>query len=149
MLSGAATMIYMRIDQVMLGNLATDKAVGIYSAAVKLSECWYFVPAVIATSFFPAIVSMKVRDNSKYYAQLQSLLRFVAAISYFIVFFLIAFSKPLVLALFGEVYPDFAAIGASIATFISYAFSFYISNFLFPSTRKITLMMSKAMLLRC
>ena len=47
--------VYMKIDQVMLKEMLDAKAVGVYAAAVKLCEAWYFVPGVIAASLYPAI----------------------------------------------------------------------------------------------
>lgn len=72
-LSGLAVMVYMRIDQVMLGQMLGDEAVGIYAAAVRLSEVWYFIPAAIVASVFPSIVEAKGRDVSLYYQRLQKL----------------------------------------------------------------------------
>lgn len=54
-LSGIAITLNMRIDQVMLGQLLDDKAVGLFSAAVRLSEVWYFIPVAIVASAFPFI----------------------------------------------------------------------------------------------
>ena len=55
-LSGLAIMIYMRIDQIMIGQMLGDKEVGLYSAAVRISEVWYFIPMAIVSSVFPAII---------------------------------------------------------------------------------------------
>lgn len=44
MLSGMAIAIYMKIDQIMLGQMVGEEAVGVYSAAVRISEVWYFIP---------------------------------------------------------------------------------------------------------
>ncbi len=41
-LSGVTIMIYMRIDQIMLGEMVGNQAVGIYSAATRISEIWYW-----------------------------------------------------------------------------------------------------------
>ncbi len=41
-LSGVAVMLYMKIDQVMLGQMLGNKAVGVYSAAIRISEVWLF-----------------------------------------------------------------------------------------------------------
>ncbi|MBE8416266.1 oligosaccharide flippase family protein, partial [Leptospira borgpetersenii] len=43
LLSGLAVIVYMRIDQIMIGQMMGDEAVGIYTAAVKISEVWYFI----------------------------------------------------------------------------------------------------------
>lgn len=72
-LSGLAIMVYMRIDQIMLGQMLGDEAVGIYSAAVRISEVWYFVPMAIVASVFPSIIEAKKLSESLYYARLQKL----------------------------------------------------------------------------
>ena len=58
-LSGIVISIYMKIDQVMIKEMLDSEAVGQYAAAVKLSEAWYFIPMVIASSLFPAIINAK------------------------------------------------------------------------------------------
>ncbi len=72
-LSGIAVSIYMRIDQVMLKEMLGSKAVGQYSAAVRLSEAWYFIPLVISSSVFPAIINAKKQNKGLYYSRLQRL----------------------------------------------------------------------------
>ncbi len=70
-LSGVAAVLYLKIDQVMLGIMLGDHAVGVYSVAAKLSEVWYFVPAVVVTSYFPHLLSIRDRNNEEYYEKLQ------------------------------------------------------------------------------
>jgi O-antigen/teichoic acid export membrane protein len=72
-LSAISVMIYMRIDQLMIGNMLGYDALGQYSVAVTLSEMWYFIPTIIAASVFPAIIQTKKRDETLYYARLQKL----------------------------------------------------------------------------
>lgn len=74
LLSSVAIIIYMRIDRVMLGQLADDEAVGIYSAAARLSEAWYFVPTAIVASVFPAILRARAENDALYWSRLQRLL---------------------------------------------------------------------------
>jgi O-antigen/teichoic acid export membrane protein len=104
MLSGAAISIYMKIDQVMIGNMLGETKVGLYAAAVKISEIWYFIPVVICTSLFPAIVNAKMSDNALYKKRLHNL--------YWLMFFLASalavpisiLAKPLVVLIFGNKY---------------------------------------------
>ena len=63
----------MKIDQVMIKVMLDSEAVGQYAAAVKLSEAWYFIPMVIASSLFPAIINSKKQSEVLYYARLQKL----------------------------------------------------------------------------
>ncbi len=57
MLSTVSIMIYARIDQVMLRHYIDTTAVGIYDAAVRLSDVWYIIPNVILGALFPAIIN--------------------------------------------------------------------------------------------
>ena len=70
-LSSVAVMIYIRIDQVMIKNMLGDKEVGLYSAAVKLVEVWYFIPMIVGQSLFPAIVKAKEISEELYFKRLQ------------------------------------------------------------------------------
>lgn len=72
-LSGLAVMVYMRVDQIMLGQMLGDEAVGIFSAAVRLSEIWYFIPVAICASVFPAIIEARRNSVELYYLRLKKL----------------------------------------------------------------------------
>jgi len=72
-LSSMVIAVYMRIDQVMIKEMMNVEAVGQYSAAVRLSEAWYFIPMVIASSLFPAILNAKKVSEKLYYERLQKL----------------------------------------------------------------------------
>jgi O-antigen/teichoic acid export membrane protein len=101
MLSGAAMSVYMKIDQVMIGNMLGETKVGLYAAAVKISEIWYFIPVIICTSLFPAIVNAKMSDKASYKKRLHDL--------YWLMFFLATalavpisiLAKPIVALIFG------------------------------------------------
>lgn len=81
-IAGLMTTIYMRIDQVMLGTMLASKAEnGIYAAAVRIAEMWYFVPLAIISSFQPVIMSQKKEKNEvEYKKMMQRLYDFVAVI---------------------------------------------------------------------
>jgi len=57
MLSSVSMVIYARIDQVMLNHYINTTAVGIYDAAVRLSDVWYIIPNTILGALFPAIIN--------------------------------------------------------------------------------------------
>ncbi len=73
MLTGIFFLVYMRIDQVMIKHFLGDGAVGCYAVAVGLSRAWYFVPTVIVSSFFPAVLQARARDPAQYKLRLQQL----------------------------------------------------------------------------
>ena len=73
MLSGIVINIYMKIDQVMIKDMLGNEAVGQYAAAVNLSEAWHFIPIVICSSLFPAIIQAKSENLTLYQSRLKKL----------------------------------------------------------------------------
>ncbi len=76
-LSGMTISLQMKIDQVMIKEMLGAEEVGLYAAAVKLSEAWYFIPMAITFSVFPAIVNAKKQNKALYYQRLQKLYDFM------------------------------------------------------------------------
>ena len=70
--SGMAIMIYMRLDMVMLKLMQGNFAVGLYSAATRVSEVWYFIPIAIVSSVSPAIMRAKC-DPELLYGRMRKL----------------------------------------------------------------------------
>lgn len=108
-LSGLVIMIYMRIDQVMIKEMLGAEAVGQYAAAVRISEAWYFIPMVISSSLFPAIINAKKQSEELYYARLQKLYDFMVWFGVLIVLPLWFFSDFIIITLFGTAFAN--AIG--------------------------------------
>lgn len=102
--SSLVVMIYMRIDQIMIKEMLGDREVGLYSAAVKLSEVWYFIPMVITSSLFPAVVSAKKVSKELYYTRLQRLYTFMVWMAIAIAVPMTFLSGWLVSVLYGEAY---------------------------------------------
>jgi len=103
-LSAVMITIYMKIDQVMLGNMASIEDVGNYAAAVRFSEIWYFVPIAICSSVFPAIIRAKQRSEQEYYRRLQQLYDLMAAMSLIVAIPMTFASSTLITKLLGEEY---------------------------------------------
>ena len=97
-------MIYMRIDQVMLGNMVGNTEVGIYSAAVRLAEAWYFIPMAIVGSVFPRIVEAKAISEEVFYHRLQKLYNLMALMAYIVALPVTFMSGWLVTTIFGAAY---------------------------------------------
>lgn len=56
LLSGAAIIIYQRIDQVMIGNMIDKESVGYFATAGKFLDLILFLPAVLTQTVTPLIV---------------------------------------------------------------------------------------------
>ncbi|APY12788.1 hypothetical protein BWZ22_06965 [Seonamhaeicola sp. S2-3] len=75
--SSISAVIYLKIDQVMIGSMVSDEELGFYSAAVRFSEAWYFIPTIVLNALFPAILSAKNQGFEKYSLRLQQLCDFL------------------------------------------------------------------------
>jgi O-antigen/teichoic acid export membrane protein len=102
--SSLVVMIYMRIDQIMIKAILGEREVGIYSAAVRLTEVWYFLPVIITNSLFPAIVSAKKISADLYRIRLQRLFTFLVWASISIALPITFLSDWVVTLLYGQDY---------------------------------------------
>lgn len=108
--SGFMIMIYMRIDQIMLGEMVNDHEVGMYSAALKLSEIWYIIPTIICNSFFPSIIEGKKLSQKIYFKKFQRLFDILFLISVIIAIGVTLFSDQIIDILYGDQYTGAAII---------------------------------------
>ena len=104
--SGLVVMIYMRIDQIMIKEMLGEREVGLFSAAVRLSEVWYFIPMIITASLFPSIVNAKKRSEELYYTRLQRLYTIMVWLAIAIALPMTFLSDWLVTLLYGEAYRE-------------------------------------------
>jgi len=109
-LASVGTMIYMRIDQIMLGEMVGNKAVGIYSAATRISEVWYFIPMAISSSVIPSIFRAKEISETLYHQRLKKTIRLLFMLSLIVALPMTFLSSSLVTMLFGNDYIESGGI---------------------------------------
>ncbi|CEN56001.1 putative polysaccharide biosynthesis protein [Candidatus Methylopumilus turicensis] len=110
MLSGLAIMIYFRTDQIMIHEMLGARSVGIYSAAIRLTEVWYFVPVIIANSLLPSLINAKKAGENGYYIRLQKLYALMIWIAIGIACVMTFLSHWIILTLYGEAYKDAVSV---------------------------------------
>jgi PST family polysaccharide transporter len=110
LLSTAAILIYMRIDQVMVLSLGSRHDAGVYAAAARVSEILYFLPSIVLSSVFPGLTVLRKTNVSKYLDQLKLLFSGVAAISYVISCGVILLAPFLIALLYGPLYAAAASV---------------------------------------
>jgi polysaccharide transporter, PST family len=103
-LSGLSIMIYMKIDQIMLGEMIGEKAVGVYSAATRISEIWYFIPMAIVSSVSPSIYAAKKISEEVYYRKIKQLIRALVFMSVLVAVLMSFSSGWIITTLFGHEY---------------------------------------------
>jgi O-antigen/teichoic acid export membrane protein len=88
----------------MLQEMSGSSEVGIYAAAVRLSEVWAFIPNAIYWSVFPSIVKAKQVSDELFFERLQKFYNLVVLLAYVIVIPMTLCSHWLVDTLLGEAY---------------------------------------------
>lgn len=105
-LAAAAGYIFLRVDQVMIRYFLDETAVGLYSAAIKLVEIWYFIPGIICSSLLPAIINARKVNQEKFFSRLRKLYFLLGGIAVVIAILLSIFAPFIVRFLFGDAYLD-------------------------------------------
>jgi PST family polysaccharide transporter len=141
LLSGLAITFYMSIDQVMLGKMVGDGGVGVYSAAVRVSEVWYFLPVAVTASVFPALIRAKQKSPAIYSRRLQHLFDSMVLISVGIALPMTFLSNWIIVTFFGTAFKDAGPvlsihIWASVFVFLGVASSKW---FIIENLQKLTL----------
>lgn len=108
-IAGISTLLFMRVDQIMLGELINSEAVGQYSAASRITEVLYFIPMIIISSTFPMIISSS-NKKANYHTQLKRLFTLLALISYVIAILCTFFSDEIIQILYGAQYTEAANV---------------------------------------
>jgi PST family polysaccharide transporter len=109
-IAGVAVVVYMRIDQVMLGQMLGNQAVGVYSAAARISEVWYFIPTAIVVTVTPALIQAKKLSTTLYYVRLAQLFRLMSGISLAIAISLTFAADYIATLIYGDAYEGVGTI---------------------------------------
>jgi len=109
-LSSIAASIYLKIDQIMLANMVSVSASGIYAVAARMSEVWYFIPQLLAAALFPSLLNSKMVSAEQYRSRMRICLAAFALTATAIAVVVTIFADRIVLTLFGAEYAAAAAI---------------------------------------
>lgn len=133
MLASAAGFIYLKIDQVMIGYMLGNYKVGIYAAAVKLVEVWYFLPVILCSSLFPAIINAKKTSIEIYKFRLENFYILMAIIPIVMAIPITLLAKPIIQIIFGSGYLESVNIlriyaWSSFGLFLGWAMNQYLMS---------------------
>lgn len=96
--------IYMKIDQVMIGNMLDIEQVGIYSVAVRLAEFWIFIPGILASTLMPYFINLRETNSQLYHYRLMQLYSLMFWMGVFVGIVTIIFGEDIIRLLFGKAY---------------------------------------------
>ena len=124
LLSGAAIVIYQRIDQVMLGQMLDKSVVGQYSVAVRFVEVLVFIPTIIAQTVSPLLVKYHQENDMEYARKAEIFMNVTVWVCVLAAISLCVLSFPVVYFTFGMQYlpavsilaiMSFKVIGAALS----------------------------------
>ena len=103
-LSGFASYLQSRSDQVLIGDLAGDAELGQYSVALRLVEVLGFIPMILYSSVAPTAARVKAEDETRYYRILLNFYRLMFLLFVLTAAPLLILSRQLIEILFGQEY---------------------------------------------
>jgi O-antigen/teichoic acid export membrane protein len=101
-----ALQAYMRTDQIMIKNMLGLYEVGIYSAAIRISEAWIIMMGAIAISLLPAIIKLKEGRKEIYEYRMVQLYRLVLWLSVIAALILSYQGEYFIALIYGDEYYD-------------------------------------------
>lgn len=198
-LSAAGAILYLKLDQIMLGEMVGMSEVGVYSVAARISEAWYILPTVLGVSIAPRLLELRASNSDKYELRLKQAFRYSFWLGIAIALCVSLVATPLMVLLYGVAYkgagiilsihiwtcplvfigvilqkwflaerllvqsftrhllgavinvalnlwliPLWGAVGAAVATLISYSFASFFGCFLTKRTRSVGVWMIQA-----
>lgn len=103
-LAGFAIFVYDQSDLILLGMLSQEREVGLYTAAVRVSSIWRFIPFAILTSAAPFLYRAQQRSDTEYAEALLQTTSLVVATCYFFIVPIAVFPAEILGLLFGDSY---------------------------------------------
>lgn len=134
-LASMASMLNMRIDQIFIGKMLDDVAVGNYAVAVRISEVWLMLPMVLGASIYPKIIEAKQKSNELYHKRLNQICFYMCCFVIPVAIGITLMSGTIISVLFGRQYTIAGAIlaihiwsGVPYLTTFAYGQMFYIEK---------------------
>lgn len=95
------SMVYHRIDQIMLFSLTTSRTVGLYATGVRIAEALRLIPIAIMTPVFPLLSRSWVGDKAAFHAIYARSTLSVTVCTFPFLLVLLLFGRPVIGVLFG------------------------------------------------
>lgn len=101
-IAGLLIVVYTQIDKIMLGQMMGGTTVGIYAAAMTISNLWVFIPNALIESARPVIMSSKSENEASYLKKYKQLYCSIIWIGIGASVCITLLSKPIILLIYGE-----------------------------------------------
>jgi O-antigen/teichoic acid export membrane protein len=127
--AGILVTLYVKLDQVLVFELAGSQPAGLYAGASRVLEQVQFIPSSVMTTLFPLIAAAYPRDLARVRALLQSAGEYLAMASLPALAFTIVAARPIVELLFGASFaPAAPALPILMGAFVAISFGYLNGN---------------------
>lgn len=103
-LASLAVILYMRLDQVMLGSMVNETQLGFFSSAIKISDVFLFLPMAVSSSYLPSLIEAKKIGSELFIKKIQFSINWMMRISLVLAVLVTIFSDLIIQHLFGTEY---------------------------------------------
>ncbi len=135
-LGGIFAVIFTRFDFFLLSQFRTLKEVGIYSAARRITEPLELIPSALALSILPIMSRFFVRGKEDVIRIYRRSLLYLLLVAIPLVVFLMSFSRPIVVLLFGKGFQDAERALVVLSLYVPCVFIWYLGSALFIAIHK-------------
>ena len=104
LLSGAAIIVYQRIDQVMIGNMISKESVGYFATAGKFLDVVLYIPTILVQTITPLLVQWKSENRNKYELMSQRFINIIVWLSILMALFVSFLAYWLIRYTYGVMY---------------------------------------------
>ncbi|MBS3168175.1 flippase [Candidatus Woesearchaeota archaeon] len=126
------SLIYFRIDIIMLSFLADINSVGFYSASFKLSEFFHLIPGILFSAMLPFLVTYSEKNKSRLIKSINLSLKYLSILSFPIVIGTVILSSEIINLIYGSSYTTSSiSLSLLISTIIFVFFNYSFANGLF------------------
>jgi PST family polysaccharide transporter len=108
--SGTFALLNITVDKILLREYSSVHELGLFSAAARLSQAWYFFPVAIGGSVAPALTKAFASQFHVYRRKLQAVYDLMTAASVVIALCTSLLARPIIALLFGSEYHGSAAM---------------------------------------
>ncbi len=127
--AGILVTLYVKLDQVLVFELAGSRQAGLYGAAYRILDQIQFIPSSVMTTLFPLIASAHPRDLARVRKLLQAAGEYLTMASLPILAFTAIAAHPIMRLLFGSQFDRAApALPILMGAFVSISFGYLAGN---------------------
>ena len=103
-LASMGSLVYSKIDQIMVGDMIDSTSLAFYNVAVVLIGYWNTMPNAFITSAQPVIIGIRSKDYKQYLRLYQETLLGITLLGIAAILGALLLAKPVIVLLYGETY---------------------------------------------